>query len=137
MHFTDAPGAKIINRTVFYKIKHKNDGTLKLKAIITFHDNEDDIKDNLTKACSSCVSTEIGTVQPSASFMGCKVVLGAVNGAFRKTRDVGRVIYVRAPQERIFRSTNVWILTVLAYRFVNVNARSQHKSERALTKLGL
>lgn len=47
----------IVNSHTVYKIKHEDDGKLKLKARNGPHGNEYDLKEELAKYCSICPPT--------------------------------------------------------------------------------
>lgn len=129
--------ANIVNSHVLYKVKHNDDQSLKLKARIAPHGNEDDIRNTLTKDCASCPPTGIRTVQSIATLKRWKLVLGDVKSAFLKTGEAERDVYVKPPQESKMRTSHVWLLMVAAYGLVNSNAKWQHKSDQALINLGL
>jgi len=56
-------GANIIGSHTLYKVKHNDDGSLKLKARIAPHGNEDDIKHMLNKDCTICPPTGLRIVE--------------------------------------------------------------------------
>lgn len=64
------PNANVINSHVLYKIKHNDDNSLKLKARISLHGNDDAIKNELTKDCTSFPPNRIRTVQSLAKLKG-------------------------------------------------------------------
>lgn len=63
-------GANVIISHTLYKVKHNNDGTLKLKARKAPHGNEDDPKHLLSKDCSMCPPTGLCILESSASLFG-------------------------------------------------------------------
>lgn len=63
-------GANVIISHTLYKVKHNNDGTLKLKARKAPHGNEDDPQHLLNKDCSMCPPTGLRILESSASLFG-------------------------------------------------------------------
>lgn len=76
-------------------MKHNDDQSVKRKAIIAPHGNEDNIKDSLTKDCTSSPPTAIRTVQYIATLNRRKLVCGDFKPEFlkKRTRQKGRFMY--------------------------------------------
>lgn len=104
---------------MLYKIKHNDDQSLKRKANISPHGNEDDIKDTLTKDCSSRRPTGIRTVQSMATPKGWRIVTGDLKYAFLNTGEAEIDAHVRPPLESKMRTSDVWLVIVAAYGIVN------------------
>lgn len=129
--------ANVINSHVLYKIKQDYDSSLKLKARIAPHRNEDDLKNVLKSDCTTCPPTGLRIVQPIASLLGWKLYKADVKAAFLQTGTASRDVYVKPPKESRMRSTHMWLLLTSAYGLVNANAKWQLQSHKCLTDLDL
>lgn len=129
--------ANVVNSHVLYKVKHNDDGSLKLKARIAPHGNEDALKEIFTKDCTICPPTGLRIVESVASLLGWNVYKADVKSAFLQTGSAERQIYVKPPRESKMRSTHLWLLLTAAYELVNANAKWQVQSDACLYELGL
>ena len=91
-------GANIINSHVLYKVKQNDDGSLKLKARIAPHGNEDDMKNLLVSDCTICLPTGLRIVESIASLNGWKLLKADVKAAFLPTGYASRDFYVKPPK---------------------------------------
>ena len=80
-------GSNVISSHVLYKVKQNDEGSLKLKARIAPHGNEDDLKDVLSKDCMPCPPTGIRILESLASLFGWPVYRADVKAAFLQTGD--------------------------------------------------
>lgn len=115
--------ANIIGSHTIYKVKMNDDKTLKLKARIAPHGNEDDLKHLLTKDCAICPPTGMHILESIASLYGWKIVRGDVKTAFLQTGKPNRDVYVKPPAECKRRNEEFWLLDTAAYGLVNANAK--------------
>lgn len=63
-------GANVISSHTINKVKKNDDGSLKLKARVAPHGNEDNLKDILNKDCSTCRHTGLRMVKSIESING-------------------------------------------------------------------
>lgn len=129
--------ANIVNSNVLYKMKYNDDKSLKLKAGIAPHGNKDDLKDVLTKDCTTCPPTGIRIIESIVTLNGWTIALGDLKTAFLKTGEAKRSVFVKPPPESKIRCTHLWELLVAAYGLVNSGAKWQYQSDKALLQLGL
>lgn len=61
--------SKVISRHTLYKVKQNDDGSLTLKATISSHGNEDDMKNKLRKDCKTCPMTGLRIFEWIASLL--------------------------------------------------------------------
>ena len=135
---SDVPeGANVASSHVLYKVKHKDDGSLKLKARIAPHGNEDDMRRILSKDCTTCPPTGLRIVESIASLKGWKIKKADVKAAFLQTGAATRDVYVKPPRECGMKSTHMWLLLTAAHGLVNANAKWQVQSDELLFDLGL
>ena len=69
-------GANIISSYTLYKVKHNDDGSLKLKAPVAPHGNEDAMKDMLGTDCSTCPPTGLRIVESIAALVRMDCIQG-------------------------------------------------------------
>ena len=114
-----------------------DDGSLKLKARIAPHGNEDDLKRVLNKDCSTCPPTGRRILEYIASLHGWRVYKADVSAAFFQTGKAERDFYFRPPRESPTKTTHIWILLTASYGLVNSNAKWQNQSDELLLDYGL
>lgn len=131
------PSSNIINSHVLYKIKQNDDGSLKLKARIAPHGNEDTLKDLLTKDCTTCPPTGLRILESIASLFGWTLHKADVKAAFLQTGTAQRDVYVRPPKESKMKGSHLWVLLTAAYGLVNANAKWQNQSDQLMYEIGL
>ncbi len=132
----DKQKMNIIGSHTLYKLKRKDDKSLKIKGRIAPHGNEDALKELLTKDCTMCPPTGIRIVESTASLYGWVVVRGDSKSAFLQLM-ANRDVYVKPPRESSMRNTHLWLLLITAYGLVNSNAKWQNESDNVLLKMGL
>lgn len=130
-------GANIIGSHTLYKVKQNDDGSLKLKARIAPHGNEDDLKDVLNKDCSTCPPTGLRMLESVASPFGWTVYKADVEAAFLETDEAQRDVYVLPPRKIQTRATHLWLLLAASYGLVNSNAKWQNQSDTLILENGL
>lgn len=128
--------ANIISSHTIYKIKLNDDSSLKLKARIAPHGNEDCENDIMKSDCCMCSPIGIRILISIATFRGCRVIRIYVKTAFLQSIPANRNVYVIPPRESQSRGV-LWVLLAAAYGLVNSNAKWQVKSDDALTSLSL
>lgn len=127
----------MISSHTLYKVKQNDDRSLKLKARIAPHGNEDNLKDVLTKDCSTCPPTGLRILESIASLHGWNVYKADVKAAFLQTGKAYRDVYVRPPRESHMKATHMWLLLTAAYGLVNANAKWQNHSDNLMFELNL
>ena len=129
------PGANIISSHAIYKIKLNDDQSLKLKARIAPHGNEDSDKDVMKTDCCMCSPLGIRIVVSVSTYKKWRLIRIDVKTAFQQTGPAMRSVFVIPPKESRQRDV-VWLLLAAAYGLVNSNAKWQVKSDGAITSLG-
>lgn len=120
----DVPaGANIISSHTIYKVKQYDDSSLKLKARIAPHGNEDDLKNELHKDCSTCSPTGLRILESVASLHGWTVYKADVTVAVLQTGIAQRDVYARPPKESQTKTTHLWLLLTAVHGLVNANAK--------------
>lgn len=130
------PGSNIISSHVIYKVKMNDDATLKLKARIAPHGNEDSDKDQMRTDCCMCSPLGIRVVISVSVYKKWRIIRIDVKTAFLQTGRASRKVYVIPPRECRQRDV-LWLLLAAAYGLENANAKWQVKSDSALASLGL
>ena len=130
-------GSNIIRSHTLYKVKQNEDGSLKRKARIAPHGNENDFKNDLSKDCATCPPTGLRILESIASLYKWKLHKADVKAAFLQTGQAKRDVYVRPPKESSMKSTHLWLLLTAAYGLVNANAKWQNQSDNVMLDLGL
>lgn len=95
-----------------------DDNSLKLKARIAPHGNEDSIKTELKSDCNMCSPTGVRMVLLIASLEKWRLTNADVKAAFIQTVQAQRNVYAIPPKE----STDdgfVWLLITVAYGLAN------------------
>ena len=134
----DVPaGANIICSHTICKVKQNDDGSLKLKALIAPHGNEDDLKSKLHKDCSTYSPSGLRILESAASLHGWTFYKADVTAAFLQTGIAQRDVYVRPPRESQTKTTHLWLLLTAAYGLVNSNAKWQNQSDAVSQNNGL
>lgn len=128
--------ANVISSHTIYKIKFNDDKSLKLKARIAPHGNEDSLKNDLRSECCMCSPSGVRIVLSIASLRGWRLSKADVKSAFLQTGKAQRDVYVVPPRESLDRR-NRWLLLTAAYGLVNANAKWQDQSDTLLHELGL
>lgn len=128
--------ANIISSHTIYKIKINDDQTLKLKARIAPHGNEDSLKNELKSDCCMCAPVGIRIILMVATLNKWKITRADVKSAFLQTGTPSRDVYVIPPRESK-RKNFAWLLLAAAYGLVNANAKWQDQSDKVLLKHGL
>ena len=129
--------ANIIKSHAIYKIKTNDDSSMKLKARIAPHGNEDSMRDELTTDCATCSPAGLRILESIASLFGWTIVRVDGKAAFLQTGKAQRKVYVIPPAESRMKATHCWLLLFAAYGLVNANAKSQVQSDEVMYKIGL
>lgn len=108
---TDVPeNANVISSHVLYKININDDKSLKLKARIAPHGNEDCMKDDLKSACSMCSSVGLRILLLTASLQKWRLSKIDVKSASLQTGNAARDVYVIPPKESADLGKVLWLL---------------------------
>lgn len=129
--------ANIIGSHTIYKVKVTDDKSLKLKARIAPHGNEDSDTENLHTECCMCPPIGIRIISTVATVRKWRIIRADAKTSFLQTGPAGREVYVIPPAESNQRHNVFWLLLVAAYGLVNSNAKWQHQSDEAFISLGL
>lgn len=119
-----------------YKVKVGDDNSLKLKARIAPHGNEDSLKHELRSDCSMCSPTGIRLLLSYACMNRLRISKIDVTSAFLQTGAAERDVYVLPPRESADRGRFLWLLLAAAYGLVNANAKWQVLSDALVLALG-
>lgn len=134
----DVPlNANIISSHTIYKVKVNDDGTLRLKARIEPHGNEDLFKDLMRNDCSMCAPTGVLLLLSLATLLQWRISKADVKSAFLQTGPAENPVYVRPPYEIQDKRRFYWLLQAAAYGLVNGNAKWHTQSDHLLLSLGL
>lgn len=128
--------ANIIGSHTVYKITVNDDESLKLKATIALHGNEDPDKSNLHTKCCMCPLLGIRVVSSTATIRRRRCVCTDAEAAFMQTGKSSRDVYVIPPIESGFRNI-LWLLVFAAYGVVNSNSKWQRNLTMFFFKLGM
>ena len=128
--------ANIIGSHTIYKIKSNDDKSLKIKARIAPHGNEDSMKSEMKSDCCICSPTGVRIVLTFAALFGWKVRRDDALTAFLQTGEAQRAVYVVPPKECRDRRF-LWLLLAAVYGLVNSNAKWQVQSDEAILQIGL
>ncbi len=128
--------SNIIRSHVIYKVKGNDDGSLKMKAQIAPHGNEDKDHHELKTDSAQCPSTGIRILTSIATIMKWPIAKIDFAGAFLQTGDAKRDVYFISPRE-CRRRSNYWLLLTSAYGFVYANAKWQEHCDHLFSILGL
>ena len=130
------PNSNVISSHTIYKIKVNDDDTLKMKARIAPHGNEDSIKAELKSDCNMCSPSGIRIILAFAALKGWIVTKADVKAAFLQTGLALRDVYVIPPRECTNKNV-YWLLLAATYGLVNANAKWQSQSDQLFKELGL
>lgn len=135
---SDGPvDSNVIDSHVIYKVKQDDEKVLAPKPSIAPHGTEDDMKGHLMNDFTTCVRTELRTLESIFSLKGWKDSRGDFKTASLKSGDTSSVVYVQPQRESKYRSTHLWLLLVEAYGLVNSNEKLHHISDMKLICMGL
>lgn len=129
--------SNLISIHTLYKVKKNDDGSLKLKARIAPHGNEDNLKDVLNKDFSTCPPTVLRIVESISSFHIFTAYKGDVKAAFLQTGKSDGYDYLRPPRENQMKSTHIRLLLTAEHGLFNSNAEWQNQSDAVMFELGL
>ena len=109
--------ANVITSHVVYKVKQAEDGTRKLKARLVPHGNRDSQKDSVRSDSSAAGFSVIRLLLMLTIFLGFKMGILDVKGAYLQSGPCRRTIYVRPPREWRSRKKGrkLWKLFKLPY----------------------
>ena len=91
-------------------MKQNDDQSLKLKARIAPHGNEDSDKENLHTEWCMCPPLGIRIISTTATVRGWRIVRADAKSAFLQTGPAERLVYVRPPAESANRMNVLWLL---------------------------
>lgn len=128
--------ANIIASHTIYKLKINDDHSLKLKARIAPHGNEDSSRSLLRSDCSMCPPLGFRIIASLASIRKWRLSKIDVKTAFLQTGQAERDVYVVPPTESSDRNKCLWLLLTASYGLVNANAKWQVVSDQTLHKIG-
>ena len=112
------PNANVISSHTINKVKTSEDGTQTLKARIVPHGNRDRQKDNIRKDSSTAQFDVIRILLTAVTFIGMRLALADIKGAYLQSGPIQREIYVRPPREWKGSRGKLWRLTKLPYGIV-------------------
>lgn len=116
--------------------KSIDDGSLKRKARIAPHSNEDNDKHLMRTDCCMCSPIGIRIVLSVTSYRGWRIVRVDVKTAFLQTGPAIRVVYM-IPTAEYRRRSPLWLPLAATYGLVNSTAKWQVMSDSALVSFGL
>lgn len=126
MNETEVPkGANIVGSHVLYKIKVSEDNSLKLKARICPHGNEDREKDTVRKDSAAAQFPVIRLVCSIIALLGFVIAGFDIAAAYLQSGKCPREIYMRPPMEHKRRRNKIWKLTKLPYGIVEAGRQWQ------------
>lgn len=128
--------ANIISSHTIYKIKVNDDQSLKLKARIAPHSNEDSLQFSLRSDCSMCPPLGFRIIASIASICKWRLSKLDVKTAFLQTGEANRDVYVVPPVESNDRNRFLWLLLTASCGLVNANAKWQFVFDHALHDIG-
>lgn len=130
------PDANIIASHTIYKIKIAKTNSLRLKARIAPHGNEDSHKNMMKSDCAMRSPVGIRIVLTTAATRRWPLIKADVKSAFLQTGKAERHVYVRSPRESRDKR-HYWLLLAAAYGLVNANAKFQVQADELITSIGL
>ena len=101
--------ANVISSHVIYKIKVNDDESLKLKARIAPHGNEDSLKHEMRADCSMCAPMGIRLLISIATIYKWRLTKVDVKSAFLQTGAAERQVFVIPPRESSDRFRSSWL----------------------------
>lgn len=128
--------ANIIGSHTVYKIKTKDDDSLKLKGRIAPHGNEDSDTIHLRTTCVMCPPLGIRITFTVSVTRKWKIKRVDAEVAFHQTGAAERQVYVRPPRESNHKRV-LWLLLVAGYGLTNAGAKWQRKSDEAMIAIGM
>ena len=126
--------ANIIRSHTVYKVKSDEQSTLKLKARIVAHGNEDKEKDFVRKDSSAAQFTVIRLLLSAAAYHGFRLGKIDVKKAYLQSGPIRRQVYVRPPKEYYSCRNSpkrkvLWKLSKLPYGIVEAGRQWQLTAE--------
>ena len=129
--------SNVISSHVIYKIKVTDDGSLKLKARIAPHGNEDSLRYEMRTDCAMCAPMGVRLLISIAAVKKWRITKVDVKSAFLQTGAAERQVFVIPPGESKDRFKSLWLLLTASYGLVNANAKFQALADDLLLDLGL
>ena len=121
--------ANVITSHVVYKLKSDEEGRKVLKARIVPHGNHDAEKDEIRKDLSTAQLFVIRLLLSIVTFLGFRLGMADIKGAYLQSGPVKREIYVRPPREWEGCRSTLWKLTKLPYGIVEAGRQWQKTVE--------
>lgn len=130
--------ANVITSHVIYKVKTDENEVLKLKGRIVPHGNKDTEIDDIRKDSSTAQFNVILLLLCLTTFLGFRIGLADVMGAYLQSGPIARDIYVRPPREWMGNRKKLWKLIKLPYGIVEAGRQWQKVIEEwMLNEAGL
>ena len=130
--------ANVITSHIVYKVKVDEDGSKSLKSKIVPHGNRDSEKDKIRKDSSTAQFDVIRILIAVARFIGMRLAMADIKGAYLHSGPIQREIYVRPPREWRGERGKLWKLKKLRYGIIKAGRQwAKTVEEWMLTKGGL
>ena len=135
----DVPAnANVITSHTVYKVKVSEDGSKDLKSRIVPHGNRDNEKDNIRKDSSTAQFDVIRLLLAVATFVGMRLAMADIKGAYLQSGPIQRKIFVRPPREWRGERGKLWKLKKLPYGIIEAGRQwAKTVEEWMLTTGGL
>ena len=130
------PGANIVGSHVVYRAKKEDDGTLRFKARLVVHGNEDALKNAIRKDSATAQLATIRTILSMAVCYRLRLAKADIKAAYFQSGPIKRTIFMRPPKEMLLFKT-VWKLLSLPYGVGEAGRQWQLTSDDFLIDLGL
>ena len=121
--------ANVITSHMVYKLKTDEIGNRDLKARIVPHGNHDAEKDEVRKYSSTPQLFVIRLLLSLVTFLGFRLGMADIKGAYLRSGPVSREIFVRPPREWTGPRGTLWKLTKLLYGIVEAGRKWQKTIE--------
>lgn len=129
--------ANVISSHVVYKTKTDEHGSHTLKARIVPHGNRDTEKDNIRKDSSTAQFDVIRMLLAVCSFVGLRLAMADIKGAYLQSGPIKREVFVRPPREWLGTRGRLWKLKKLPYGIVEAGRQwAKTVEEWMLTTVG-
>lgn len=126
----------IVSSHVMYTIKVEDDDSLRSKARIVPHANEESDTENIHSDCCMCSPTGTRVVVTVAGLRKWRITKIDVESAFHQSGPADRKVYVRSPKESKLRN-ELWLLLVAGYGFINANFKWNFVSDISVFNIWL
>ena len=113
---------------VVYRVKQDDDDSLRFKARLVVHGNEDVHKDDVRKDAATAHLTTIRLILSVAAWFGLTLAKIDIKAAYFQSGEIRRRIYVRPPREMLLFRT-LWKLIALPYGIAEAGRQCQLVSD--------